>query len=120
MEREGASHAAVRADGIGLSLSALVPLAFLAEIIFALEHQSAGGANANAITAVHTGRVRQGDIGFGRDPGIKPTAGDGNCERVLSVCATGFHTFVAENTFTIVTHIEIVINLYGLRDGFHV
>ena len=57
-----AAHAAVRADGIGLSLAGLVPFAGLAHVVFALEHQRARGADADAVSAIDAGRIGQRNV----------------------------------------------------------
>jgi hypothetical protein len=49
---EVATHATVRADGIGLCLAALVPCTSLAHVKFALEHQRAGRADTDAVAAI--------------------------------------------------------------------
>src|SRR5437867_11582226 len=54
-ELEGATDSAVGADGVGLGLLRLVPGAGAAHVVFALEHQRAGGADADAVAAVDAG-----------------------------------------------------------------
>src|SRR5262245_29904078 len=50
-----AADAAVGADGVGLGLLRLVPGAGTAHVVLGLEHQRAGGADADAVAAVDAG-----------------------------------------------------------------
>src|SRR5262249_25023227 len=54
-----AASAAIRADGGRLLLALFVPCAGLAHLAFALEHERARGAYANAVPAIDAGRLRQ-------------------------------------------------------------
>ena len=49
---EVAAHTAVRTDGVRLGLTALVPCAGLAHVIFTLEHQRTGGTDTDAVAAI--------------------------------------------------------------------
>src|SRR5262245_17855262 len=70
-ELERAAHAAVRADRVGHGLLRFVPLTRPAEVVLALEHQSARGADTDAVAAVDAGRFRQGRRELGRDAGVE-------------------------------------------------
>ncbi len=95
---EVAAYSAIRADGVSLGLPAFVPSAGLAHVIFALEHQRAGGADADAVAAIDASRVGQGNVKFRGNVGGEAAAGHGNRKGVLRVYATGFHALVAQNT----------------------
>ena len=60
VDGEVAAHSAVRADGVGPALAAFVPGPGPAHVIFGLEHQSACGTDADAVTAIDTSRVGRG------------------------------------------------------------
>src|SRR5271163_4703431 len=92
---EVTAYAAIRTDRVSLSLAAFIPCAGLAHVIFALEHQGAGGADANAVTAVDASRVGQGNVKFGGNVGREAATGDRNRKGVLRVYAAGFHALVA-------------------------
>src|SRR5688572_29619575 len=51
---------AVRADGVRLGLHRLVPGTSFPHVVLALEHERAGGADADAVAAVDAGGVCQG------------------------------------------------------------
>ncbi len=55
---QSAAHTTIRTDGIGLRLARLIPFACLAQIVLAAKHQRAGRTYANAVAAVHAGRIR--------------------------------------------------------------
>src|SRR5258708_18456378 len=112
---EVAANTAVGADGIGASLARFIPGSGLPHVVFALEHQSAGGANANTVSAIDAGRVRQWNIEFRGNVRSKSAAGYGDGESILRVNAAGFHAFVAKNAFRIITDVEIVVDFYRLR-----
>src|SRR5689334_4232673 len=57
VDGQGAAHAAIGTDGVGRGLAGLVPGAGLAHVVLALEHQRAGGTDADAVAAVDAGRV---------------------------------------------------------------
>src|SRR5262245_5992549 len=83
VNRQRAADAAVRADGVGGGLLGFVPGVGLAHVVLALEHQSAGGTDADAVAAVDAGGIRQGDVVLGGDASVKAAAGDGDGEGVL-------------------------------------
>src|SRR5215469_3892979 len=62
---EVAADAAVGADGGGDGLPGLVPGAGLAHVVFALEHERAGGADPDAVAAVDAGRIGQAHVELG-------------------------------------------------------
>ncbi len=64
---ERAAHAAVGADRIGVNLLRFFPGSRFAHVEFAFEHQRAGGANADAISAVDAGGIGQRNIELGGD-----------------------------------------------------
>src|SRR3989442_909157 len=84
---ERAADATVAADGRGDLLPRFVPGARLAHVVLALEHQGAGGADADAVAAVDTGGLREADGELGRDAGIEAAAGHRDGEGVLGVGA---------------------------------
>ena len=112
---EVAAHAAVRADSVGLGLPAFVPCARLAHIIFALEHQRAGGTDADTVAAIDAGRIGQRNIELGGDMRGEAAAGDGDRESVLRVHSAGFHALVTKNALGVIADVKIVIDLDRLR-----
>src|SRR3954471_5800617 len=58
VDGERAAHSTVGADGVGGGLAGFVPGFGLAEVELALEHQGAGGADADAVATINAGRVR--------------------------------------------------------------
>src|SRR5579863_1649370 len=105
MNSEVAAHATVRTDGIGLGLAALIPGAGLPHVIFALEHQRAGGADADAVATIDAGGIRQGNVEFGGDVSGETAASHGDGKSILRVHPTGFDTLVAENALGIVADV---------------
>src|SRR5215212_128682 len=89
VQLEGAADTAVRADRLGHRLGALVPGPRGAHVVLALEHQCAGRADADAVSAVDTGAVGKRDGALGRDPGVEAATGHRDRERVLGVLAAG-------------------------------
>ncbi len=63
------AHAAVGTNSVSLLLPRFVPGAGLAHLVFALEHQRAGRADADAVAAIDARGVRQGDVELGGDVG---------------------------------------------------
>src|SRR5512145_513765 len=109
VEREGAAHAAVGADRIGRSLLRLVPRAGRTHVVLALEHESAGRADADAVAAIDAGGVGQWHVGLGRDAGVEASTGHRDGERILGVDAARLDALVAENALAIVAQVEIVV-----------
>ncbi len=99
---ELAAYAAIRTDGVSLDLAAFVPCAGLAHVIFALEHQRACGTDADAVAAIHAGRVGQGNVEFSSNVGGEAAARYGNRKSALRVYAAGLHALVARNAFGVV------------------
>jgi len=58
MQRERAPDAAIGTDGVCVRLCGLVPGAGLAHLVFAPEHQRAGGADPDTIATIHARRIR--------------------------------------------------------------
>ena len=114
---EVAAHAAIRTDRIGAGLAGFVPRAGLAHVVFGLEHQRAGGTDADAVAAIHAGGIGQRDIVFGGDVGGEAASGDGDGEGVLRIHAASFHALVAENALGVIAHVEVVIDLDRLGYG---
>src|SRR5689334_15755110 len=83
VELESAADAAVGTDCIGLGLARLVPRPGVPHVALALEHQSAGGADADAVPAIDAGRVGQRRRELCRDTGVEAAAGYGDREGVL-------------------------------------
>ena len=67
VQRELATDAAIRTDRVGLCLRRFVPRVVGAHVVLAGEHQCARRADSDAVAAVHTGRVGQGDVELGGD-----------------------------------------------------
>src|SRR5207244_2303311 len=82
-----------------------------------LEHQSPCWAHADTIAAVNAGGIGQRDLILGRDVGIKAASGYGNREGTLRIHAAGLDALVAENTFRVVSHVQVVVNLWRLGHG---
>src|SRR6266850_7124295 len=114
MESERAADTTIGADRVGLVLLRFVPRAGFAHFVFALEHERAGGADADAVSTVDTRGIRKGDVGFGGDPGIESAAGDGNGECVLRIASASFDAFITKDALRVVAHVEIVVDLHGL------
>src|SRR5689334_4345637 len=74
MEFEIAAHAAVSADRRRLGLAAFVPRPGLTAVIFTLEHQRAGWANRNTVTAIHARRFWEGIGELRGNASIEPTS----------------------------------------------
>jgi hypothetical protein len=87
MRGDVAAYAAIRADGVSLGLSAFVPDAGLAHVIFDLEHQRTCRADADAVTAVRASRVGQGNVKFSGNVGGEAATRHRNRKSVLRVCA---------------------------------
>src|SRR5277367_6722017 len=117
VHRKIAAHAAVRTNRVRLSLTVFVPGAGLPHVIFAFEHQRAGGADADAVAAVDTSRVGQGNVELGGDVGGKAAAGHRDGESILRVHAAGLHALVAENALRVIADVKIVVNFDRLGDG---
>src|SRR5215472_2097335 len=113
---EVAPDSAVGADGGGDGLPGLVPAAVLPHVVLAGEHQGAGRAYPDAVTAVDTGRIGQADVELGGDAGIKPPAGDRDRERVLGVLTAGLDALVAQDAARVVADIAVVVALHRLGD----
>src|SRR6267143_6003727 len=113
---QGAADATVGADGVGLSLLRFVPGAGAAHVVFALEHERAGGADADAVAAVNAGGVGERAARLGRDAGVETAAGDGDGEGVLSVLAAGLDALVAEDALRVVADVQVVVDLRRLGD----
>ena len=111
-----ATHAAIRTDGVSLGLAAFVPGAGLAHVIFALEHQRAGGANADAVAAIDASRIGQRNVKLRGNVGREAATRHGNGKSILRVYAAGFHALVAENAFGVVADVKIVVDFYRLGD----
>src|SRR5438552_5579429 len=105
VQLEHAAHAAVRTHRLGHRLPALIPRAGLSHVVLALEHQRAGGTDADAVAAIDAGRFRQGRRELGRDVGIETTTRDAERKRVLRVLAARLDALVAEDAARVVAHI---------------
>src|SRR6478735_3769880 len=116
VQLEAASDAAVRADRLGDRLGGLVPRARLAQVVLALEHERARGADGDAVAAVDACRVGQRRCELGGDAGVEPAAGDGDRERVLPVGAAALHALVAEDALRVVADVVLVVDLDRLGD----
>src|SRR5262249_1792112 len=116
VKRQRAPHSAVGTDRVGGGLLLLVPAPGLPPLVLAAEHESTGGADADAIPTVHTGGLGQRHGKLRGNTGVKATTGNGNGERILCVYPTGFHTFVTEDAAGIITDVEFVIDLHRLGD----
>src|SRR5262249_49436785 len=108
---EVAADAAVGTDGGGDGLLGLVPGAGLPHIVFALKHQRAGGAHADAVAAVDAGRVGQAHIELGGDAGVEPAACHRDREGVLGHLAAGLHALVAQDAAGVVADVAVVVVL---------
>src|SRR5258705_9327863 len=97
VQGQGASHAAVRADGLSPHLGRLVPPALLAQVMLALEHESTGGADADAVAAEHASGIGQGTVELGGDASLEAPPGYGDGEGILSLFAARIHAAIAEN-----------------------
>src|SRR6185369_4544544 len=117
VDGERAADAAVGADGVGGGLAGFVPGAGFAQVVLALEHQGAGGADADAVAAVHAGGVGQPDVVFGGDAGVEAATGDGDGEGVLSVGAAGLDALVADDALRVVADVEVVVDFHRLAHG---
>ena len=80
------------------------------------EHQRAGGADPDAVAAVHAGRVGQADVELGGDPGVEAPAGDRDGEGVLGILAAGLHALVAQDAARVVADVAVVVVLDRLGD----
>src|SRR5207237_7123357 len=98
-------------------LRCLVPGAGGAQVVLRLEHQRAGGADADAVAAVDARRVGQSDVVFGGDVGVEPATGDGDGEGVLGVGAARLDALVAKDALRVVAYVEVVVDLHRLGDG---
>src|SRR6476646_1037525 len=114
VELDDAAHPAVGADGLGHGLGRLVPGPGLAHVVLGLEHQRSGRADADAVAAVHAGRLGQRHCLLGRDPGVEAATRDGDREGVLGLLAAGVDALVAEDAFRVVADVEVVVDLRGL------
>jgi hypothetical protein len=116
VDGEIATYAAIRTDGVSLGLAAFVPSAGLAHVIFALEHQRARGADADAVAAIDASRVGKGNVKFSGNVGGEAATCHCNCKGVLRVYAARFHAFVAQNALGVVADVKLVVNFYRLGD----
>src|SRR5262249_41260492 len=113
---EVAADPAVGADGRGDGLLRLVPVAGLPHLVLAGEHERAGGADPDAVAAVHAGRVGQADVELGGDAGVDPAACDSDREGVLRVLPAGFDALVAQDAARVVADVAVVVVLDRLGD----
>src|SRR5262249_27464395 len=80
VDGEIAADAAVGANSIGLGLLGFVPGAGFAHFEFGFEHERAGGADADAISAIDAGGIGQRDFEFGGDVGGEAAPGNSDSE----------------------------------------
>src|SRR5665647_1980900 len=116
VQRQVAADAAVRADRVDLRLARLVPRAVPAHLELADRHQRAGGADGDAVAAVDARRLRERDVELGGDVRGEATPGHSDGEGVLVVVAAGLDALVTEDALRVVAHVELVVDLHGLRD----
>src|SRR3954453_11693745 len=116
MHLELAPDAAVRTDRVRHALGRLVPRAYLAHVVFALEHQRTRRAYADAVAAVHAGaRIERHGV-LGGDPRVEATSGHRDRERVLRVGAARLHALVAQHATPVVANVQLVVDLHRLLD----
>src|SRR5258708_1952248 len=117
MQFEVAADTAVGADGGGDGLLRLVPGVGLPEVVLAGEHESAGGADPDAVAAVYAGRVGQAHVELGGDAGVESPAGHRDGEGVLGDLAARLHALVAQDAARVVADVAVVVVLDRLGDG---
>src|SRR5579884_2821612 len=121
VQRQRASDAAVRTHRIGLRLLLFAPRSVAPHLVFRAEHQRAGRADADAVSAIDTCRIGQRRVELGRNRRIKTAARDRNGERVLRLRTARFDAFVAKNAFCVVAYVQLIVDFdLPLRNGFAV
>src|SRR5438552_2020243 len=120
VQRDGAANAAVPTDRVGLVLARFVPLAGGAHVELAPADQRPGRAHADAVAAVHAGRIGEVDVGLARNLRVESPSGDRDGIGVLGLVATRLDAAVTEDAARHVTHVEVVVEPgwcgYGGRD----
>src|SRR5450759_2390748 len=116
MQFEVAADTAIGADGGGDGLLRLVPVAGLPQVVLAGEHERAGGADPDAVAAVHAGRVGQADVELGGDTGLESTAGYRDGEGVLGDLAARLHALVAQDAAREIPDVAVIMVLHRTGD----
>jgi hypothetical protein len=114
VEREIAADATVRADGVGLCLSSLVPRAGGPHVELALERQCTRRAHGDAVSAVDARRVGERHRKLSGDARVETSTGYADRECVLPLVAAGVHALVAEDALAVVANVKIVVDLHRL------
>ena len=121
VELEIAPDPAIGTYRRGHRLRLFVPAAGLSHVVLRLEHEGAGRAHPDAVTAVHTCRLWKDDVELGGDPGVEAPAGHLDGERVLRVGATSLDALVTKDALGVVADVEVVLDLdrlgHHLRGG---
>src|SRR5207237_8179280 len=107
---------AASAYGLRPTRPRFAPGAARAQVVLALENQGARRAYADAVAAVHAGRLREPHVELGRDVCVETAARHTDRERVLGIGAARLDALVAEDAARVVAHVEVVVDLDRLRD----